>query len=83
MPGKTGYVTIYYSGRNYGTGHFRKTVDIRSTAVSYTHLDVYKRQSLRLPFSRKAMSTNDMPFLKKEALRTGNLYTRERKRVKN
>lgn len=32
MPGKTGYVTIYYNGRNYGTGHFRKTVDIRSTA---------------------------------------------------
>lgn len=32
MPGKKGYVTIYYNGKNYSKGYFRKNIDVRSNA---------------------------------------------------
>lgn len=32
MPGKKGYVTVYYNGKNYSKGYFRKNIDVRSNA---------------------------------------------------
>lgn len=32
MPGKKAYISVYYNGKNYAAGHFRKSVDIHSTA---------------------------------------------------
>ncbi len=32
MPGQKGYVTVYYNGKNYGKGYFRKNIDVRSNA---------------------------------------------------
>lgn len=32
MPGKKGYITVYYNGNKADAGHFLKTVDVRSNA---------------------------------------------------
>lgn len=32
LPGKKGYVTIYYNGNNYNKGYFKKNVDVHSNA---------------------------------------------------
>ena len=37
----------YYKNENEDHGHFRIMFEDKFEAVSYTHLDVYKRQSLK------------------------------------
>lgn len=32
FPGKKGYITVYYDGRHYSKGHFRKNIDVLSDA---------------------------------------------------
>ncbi len=34
--GKTAYLTVYYNGKNYDAGHFKKSIDINSTAENST-----------------------------------------------
>ena len=36
LPGKTAYLTIYYNGKNYEAGYFKKSIDINSTAENGT-----------------------------------------------
>lgn len=36
LPGKTTYLTVYYNGKNYDAGHFKKSIDINSTAENST-----------------------------------------------
>lgn len=36
LPGKTAYLTVYYNGKNYDAGHFKKSIDINSTAENST-----------------------------------------------
>jgi len=32
MPGKKAFITVYYNGKNYAKGKFKKSIDINSTA---------------------------------------------------
>ena len=52
-------LTMEVRGRNLVTG-LPKTIVVTSEAVSYTHLDVYKRQGIY--FARRAMDENGFGF---------------------
>lgn len=52
-------------------------------ATTITEEEALARDLFLFSFYTRGMSFVDIAFLEKEASRTGNLYTRERKRVKN